>query len=95
MRIEYLILNLLYRSEAKSKLIAATQQNIVEGLAAEGEKYTSRTIYEHLRKLLKLEYVKNGIPGANAAYTYYITKAGMNWLKEMETEETETEEVNE
>lgn len=38
--------------------------------------------------LIQGGYVKNGMPVGNT-YTYYITSKGMNWLKEMEEEETE------
>ena len=46
------------------------------------------TIYNNLRNLIQGGYVKNGMPVGNT-YTYYITSKGMNWLKEMEEEETE------
>lgn len=84
----YLILSWLYRTEAKSKIIAATKNMILDGLAEEGTSYCDKTIYNKLRELIQGGYVKNGMQLGNT-YTYYITAKGMNWLKEMEEEETE------
>lgn len=86
--ISYLILSWLYRTDAKSKIIAATRKMILDGLAEEGTGYCDKTIYNNLRNLIQGGYVKNGMPVGNT-YTYYITSKGMNWLKEMEEEETE------
>ena len=44
MRIMYLILNLLYNADAKSKLIALTQKQIIEALEADGNSWNERTI---------------------------------------------------
>ena len=53
MRIMYLILNLLYNADAKSKLIALTQKQIIEALEADGNSWNERTIYNHLKEMLK------------------------------------------
>ena len=53
----YLILNLLYNADAKSKLIALTQKQIIEALEADGNSWNERTIYNHLKEMLKKGYV--------------------------------------
>lgn len=86
MRTNYEILNALFRMEAKSKLVAANQRLIMESLAEVGIHYIYKVIYNHLRELIKLGYVKYGMNQLNAK-TYYITSAGINWMEEMEEEE--------
>lgn len=81
----YNILYLLYSSGAKSKLVAATQNQIQETLARDGDKMCDRTIYNNIRKLVKLGYIAEGLLHGNAK-SYYITADGITWMKEMETE---------
>lgn len=88
MRTKYEILNVLYQMGAKSKLVAATQKMIKEGLLEVDIDYTDKTIYKHLRELLDLGYVKYGMNQLNAK-TYYITAKGVEWVKAMEAEEVE------
>lgn len=49
MRTNYEILNVLFHAEARSKLVAATQKMIEEGLAEIGIKYSYKVIYKHLK----------------------------------------------
>lgn len=88
LRTKYEILNVLYQMGAKSKLVAATQKMIKEGLLEVDIDYTDKTIYKHLRELLDLGYVKYGMNQLNAK-TYYITAKGVEWVKAMEAEEVE------
>ncbi len=91
LRTKYEILNVLYQMGAKSKLVAATQKMIKEGLLEVDIDYTDKTIYKHLRELLDLGYVKYGMNQLNAK-TYYITAKGVEWVKAMEAEEVEEQE---
>lgn len=88
MRIMYLILNLLYNADAKSKLIALTQKQIIEALKEDGNSWNERTIYNRLKEMLQKGYVGEGMKCGNAM-TYYIRIEGINFMKEMESEETE------
>ena len=88
MRIMYLILNLLYNADAKSKLIALTQKQIIEALKEDGNSWNDRTIYNRLKEMLQMGYVGEGMKSGNAM-TYYIRIEGINFMKEMESEETE------
>ena len=45
--------------------------------------FTEKTIYLHLRELIRLGYVKYGIMKLNAK-TYYVSAKGLEWMKEME-----------
>ena len=60
MRVNYEILNILYHMEAWSKIVAATQKEIIAALAGEKVLFTEKTIYLHLRELIRLGYVKCG-----------------------------------
>ena len=91
LRTKYEILNVLYQMGAKSKLVAATQKMIKEGLLEVDIDYTDKTIYKHLRELLDLGYVKYGMNQLNAK-TYYITAKGVEWVQAMEAEEVEEQE---
>lgn len=91
MRIMYLILNLLYNADAKSKLIALTQREIMEALKADGNAFSERTIYNRLKDLLNNGYVGIGMKNGNAM-TYYILQPGIAFMKEMEAETKETED---
>lgn len=91
LRIMYLILNLLYNADAKSKLIALTQKQIIEALKEDGNSWNERTIYNKLKEMLKKGYVKEGMKCGNAI-TYYVCIEGINFMKEMESEETEENE---
>ena len=88
MRTKYEILNVLFRAEAKSRLIAVTQKLIQEGLVEAEIDYSYKIIYKHLRELLDLGYIRHGMNQLNAK-TYYITTAGIKWMKDMEKEEKE------
>ncbi len=81
----YNILNLLYSSGAKSKLVAATQKQIQEGLAQNGEKLCDRTVYNNIRKLVRQGFIAEGLLHGNAK-SFYITTDGIEWLKDVETE---------
>ncbi|RKI37095.1 hypothetical protein D7V86_24750 [bacterium D16-51] len=81
----YNILNLLYSSGAKSKLVAATQKQIQEELEKSGEKICDRTIYNNLRKLVRQGFIAEGLLHGNAK-SFYITTDGIEWMKEVETE---------
>ena len=81
----YYILNLLYSSGAKSKLVAATQKQIQEELAKNGEKLCDRTIYNNIRKLVRQGFIAEGLLHGNAK-SFYITTDGIEWMKEVETE---------
>jgi len=81
----YNILNLLYFSGAKSKLVAATQKQIQEELAKSGEKLCDQTIYNNIRKLVKQGFIAEGLLHGNAK-SFYITTDGIKWMKEVETE---------
>lgn len=86
MRINYEILNVLFHAEARSKLVAATQKMIEEGLAEVGIKHSYKFIYNHLKELIELGHIKYGMNQSNAR-TYYITSKGIEWMNEMEKEE--------
>ena len=81
----YNILYLLYSSGAKSRLVAATQKQIQETLARDGDRLCDRTIYNNIRKLAKLGYIAEGLLHGNAK-SYYITADGIEWMKETEAE---------
>lgn len=81
----YNILNLLYSNGAKSKLVAATQKQIQEELANSGTMLCDRTVYNNIRKLAKQGLIEEGLLRGNAK-SYYITTAGVEWMREMETE---------
>ena len=83
MRVNYEILNILYHMEAWSKIVAATQKEIIAALAGEKVIFTEKTIYLHLRELIRLGYVKYGIMKLNAK-TYNVSAKGLEWMKEME-----------
>ena len=51
MRIMYSILNILYANKANSQLYALTQVDIIEIMAADGEKWSDRTIYNKIKEL--------------------------------------------
>ena len=85
MRQMYNILNLLYSNGAKSKLVAATQKQIQEELANSGTMLCDRTVYNNIRKLAKQGLIEEGLLRGNAK-SYYITTAGVEWMREMETE---------
>ena len=88
MRIMYLILNLLYSTEARSKLIALTQKEIIEALADDGESWNERTIYNKLRELEKNNYVGAGFKKGNAK-TFFIRPEGIAWMEDAEREVNE------
>lgn len=81
----YNILNLLYSNGMKSKLIAATQKQIQEELANNGTKLCDRTVYNNIRKLVKQGLIEEGLLRGNAK-SYYVTTAGVEWMREIETE---------
>ena len=83
MRTIYLILNILYSNGAKSKLYALSQKDIIEALEADGEKWSERTIYNKIRELSKNGYILDGLRQGNAK-TFYISNAGINWMKDVE-----------
>ena len=83
MRTMYLILNILYSNGAKSKLYALSQKDIIEALEADGEKWSERTIYNKIRELSKNRYILDGLRQGNAK-TFYISNAGINWMKDVE-----------
>lgn len=81
----YNILNLLYSNGMKSKLIAATQRQIQEELTNNGIKLCDRTVYNNIRKLAKQGFIEEGLRRRNEK-SYYVTLAGVEWMKEVETE---------
>lgn len=81
----YRILNLLYSNGAKSKLVAATQKQIQEELANNEVKLCDRTVYNNIRKLSKQGLIEEGLLRGNAK-SYYITPAGVEWMREVEAE---------
>lgn len=88
MRIMYSILNILYSNGAKSKLYALSQKDIVEALAADGEKWNERTVYNRLREMSDKKYILDGLKKGNAK-TFYIGQAGIDWMKEVQGEDEE------
>ncbi|HAI92917.1 MAG TPA: hypothetical protein DCM21_10395 [Butyrivibrio sp.] len=83
MRIMYSILNILYANKANSQLYALTQVDIIEIMAADGEKWSDRTIYNKIKELREKGFVSTGLRKSNSN-TYYITSEGINWMKEVE-----------
>lgn len=81
----YNILNLLYHNEMKSKLVAATQKQIQEELANSGVKLCDRTVYNNIRKLANQGFIEEGLRRRNEK-SYYVTAAGVEWMKEVEKE---------
>lgn len=91
LRTLYNILNVLYSNGAKSKLIALTQKQIQsQCLKDDGEMFNERTIYNRLKKLLKSGYIAEGLRVGNAK-SYYISKAGIDWIEDVEKEVDEKE----
>ena len=85
MRIMYSILNILYSNGAKSKLYALSQKDIIEALEIEDEKWCDKTVYNKIRLMVNKKYIMEGLKQVNAK-TFYITQAGIDWMKEMEGE---------
>lgn len=83
MRIMYSVLNILYSNKARSKLYALTQKDIIEALAADGEMWSERTIYNKLKALEEQKFIATGLRQSNSN-TYYVTSEGINWMKEVE-----------
>lgn len=83
MRIMYSVLNILYSNKARSKLYALTQKDIIEALAADGEVWSERTIYNKLKALEEQKFIATGLRQSNSN-TYYVTSEGINWMKEVE-----------
>ena len=84
MRINYAILYYLINNNAKSKLNAIMQVEMVENLdKGNGEKWSERTIYNKLKQLQKLGYIQTGLRTGNSN-TYYITQKGVEWMQEVE-----------
>lgn len=81
----YDILNLLYASGAKSKLVAATQKQIKETLEQDDNKLCDRTVYNNIRKLAEKGFIAEGLLHGNAK-SYYITTKGILWIHEVEKE---------
>lgn len=84
----YDILNLLYASGAKSKLVAATQKQIQEALEQDDNKLCDRTVYNNIRKLSEKGFIAEGLLHGNAK-SYYITAEGISWMREVEKEVSE------
>lgn len=84
----YDILNLLYTSGAKSRLVAATQRQIQEALGQNDSKLCDRTIYNNIRKLAEKGFIAEGLLHGNAK-SYYITTEGISWMREVEMEVSE------
>lgn len=85
MRTMYSILNILYSNGAKSKLYALSQKDIIEALEAEDEKWCEKTVYNKLRELVSKKFILEGLKQVNAK-TFYISQAGIDWMKDMEGE---------
>jgi len=83
LRIMYSILNILYSNKARSKLYALTQKDIIEALAADGEVWSERTIYNKIRALEEQGFIEKGLRQSNSN-TFYVTSEGIDWMKEME-----------
>ena len=92
MMLMYNILNLLYVNEAKSKLVAATQKQIQQELASRGTKLCDRTIYNNIRKLVSQGCISEGLRRGNQK-SYYVTLAGIEWMKDAEKDVDEKKEV--
>lgn len=88
----YNILNLLYSNGAKSKLVAATQRQIQEELANNGTKLCDRTVYNNIRKLVSKGFIDEGLRRRNQK-SYYVTLAGIEWMKDAEKDVDEKKEV--
>lgn len=86
----YSILNLLYSSGAKSKLVAATLKDIQEALEESGEKMSGKTVYLNVRKLSREGYIAEGLKHGNAK-SFYITAHGIEWMKDVEGDVDENE----
>lgn len=84
----YDILNLLYASGAKSKLVAATQKQIKETLEQDDNKLCDRTVYNNIRKLAQKGFIAEGLLHGNAK-SYYITTEGISWMRDVEEEVSE------
>lgn len=84
----YDILNLLYASGAKSKLVAATQKQIQEALEQNDNKLCGRTVYNNIRKLSERGFIAEGLLHGNAK-SYYVTTDGILWMREVEKEASE------
>ena len=95
MRISYAILLFLKSENALNKLRALTQDVIVNGIEMEdGKRWGDRTIYNKLRQLIKLGYIKEGLRKGNSN-TFYIVQAGLDWMIAMEdTHNQNTEGIN-
>lgn len=85
LRTMYSILNILYSNGANSKLYALSQKDIIEALEVEDEKWCERTVYNKLRELLEKQFILEGLKRVNAK-TFYISQAGIDWMKEVEGE---------
>ena len=81
----YSILNLLYTSGAKSKLVALTLKDIHEAMLEEVEKISEKTVYKNIRKLSECGYIAEGLRHGNAK-SFYVTAKGIDWMKELEAE---------
>ena len=88
MRITYLILKIMCDTNSKSKLNALTQKQIVEALKDNDCLRNERTVYNNLKEMLKKGYVGEGMKCGNAM-TYYVRIEGINFMKEMESEEVD------
>lgn len=82
-KIEFLILSILLSNGAVGKLNAMTVKDII---AAEGLKYGSSAIYKHLQSFQNKGFVNPGLKEGKA-FTFYITKAGIQKLKEEKEDE--------
>lgn len=93
MRIKYMILNLLYTQEAKSKLIAMTRKQVQQVLVENGHVYVDRTIWNKLKSMSDDGLVCEGMKNRSAK-TYYISTKGIQWLKDVEKNVDEGESKN-
>lgn len=77
-KIQLLILSSLLNNDAVSKLTAMTINDIKN---AEKLNYECSTIYKHLKAFCIENYVDIGVKECKA-FTFYITKTGIQKLKE-------------
>lgn len=78
-RLEYLILDTLYRLECKDKFHSMTIAELL--LENEGVLGARMTVWKKMKKLVEVSYVAKGIID-NHADTYYLTESGINLIEE-------------
>lgn len=78
-RLSFLILSVLKSCRAINSISAITVMELVK---MEEFMYRPNTIYKKIQELKKETYIEEGMKDGKA-YTYFITKKGMNYLIEL------------